>query len=271
MNVHYRKYSPTGNTTVLVTTPVPRALQPEIAAKLLDPGAVGGEQAGFIEPAGDPRAGARLQMMGGEFCGNATMSLGAMLAADAGIEDGGAVDLLIEVSGLDDPAPCRIRRQGDAWIGTVQMPLPIRVGRTALRTDGGAIDASLVELPGIAHLILPAEAAPGEAELRRRLPEWNRRIGADALGALVWRAADSSIDPLVYVPSAGTLVREHGCGSGTAAIGCALALAAGRDTKADIRQPGGTITVCARVRQGRVCALSITGRVTLEAEGDAEV
>lgn len=271
MIIHYEKYSPTGNITVLVTTPVPRGLQPRVAARLLAPDCVGGEQAGFVEPPSLPRAAARLQMMGGEFCGNATMSLGAMLTRSPGLADGESRELLIEVSGLDGPAPCRIRRAGDAWTGTVRMPLPDRIREITLTTDAGPLPARLVEMPGIAHLILPADAAPGEAELRRRLPEWNRAIGAHALGALTWRADEHAIDPLVYVPSAGTLVREHGCGSGTAAVGSALALAAGRSLEAPIRQPGGTITVRADVADGRIAALSITGRVALVSEGDIAI
>ena len=90
MTIHYLKFSPTGNITILVTTPVPRDRQGEIAARLLAPDCVGGEQVGFIEPPSDPRAAARLQMMGGEFCGNATMSVGAMLARSAGLPDGEA-------------------------------------------------------------------------------------------------------------------------------------------------------------------------------------
>ena len=266
MRLHYQKYSPTGNVTVLVTTPVSRDVQREIAARLLGPGGVGGEQAGFIEPAADPRCAARLQMMGGEFCGNATMSLGAMLARKASLADGGAMDLLLEVSGSATPVPCHIERDGDGWIGTVRMPLPTRVGKIALETDAGPLAVPLVELPGIAHLLIPAGAGLGEVELRRRLPLWNETVGAEAIGALRWDADAAFMDPLVYVPSAGTLVREHGCGSGTAAVGCFLALAAGRDVDLPVRQPGGAIRVAAKPGDGVVTDLSITGRVTLVEE-----
>jgi len=266
MTLNYQKYSPTGNITILVTTPVPRAMQPGFAARLLED--VGGEQVGFIEPVIDPRCAARLQMMGGEFCGNATMSLGAMLARAAGLSDGGATDLLLEVSGSANPVPCHIRRAGEAFTGTVQMPLPTGVGAAVLDTDAGALTVPLVRLPGIAHLILPADAGLDEAQLRRRLPLWNDAVGADAIGALRFDAAALSMDPLVWVPSAGTLVREHGCGSGTAAVGCMLALAAGHDVEAGIRQPGGTITVRAGVTASAVTSLSITGRVTLVEVGN---
>ena len=271
MTVDYLKFSPTGNVTVLVMTPVPRSQQPGMAALLLRPGVVGGEQVGFIEPASDPSCAARLQMMGGEFCGNATMSVGAMLARDAKLADGGEMALLLEVSGSAVPVPCRIRREGEAWIGTVDMPIPTAIEAIEIDTDGGPLRAPLVRMPGIAHLILPASAMLSEAGLRRRLPQWNQCIGADALGALIWREADTSIDPLVYVSSAGTLVREHGCGSGSAAVGCWLAQTAGRDVEAPIRQPGGTITVRARHDGKAIAAVTITGRVELVEEGQVQI
>ena len=266
MTLNYQKYSPTGNITILVTTPVPRAMQPGVAARLLED--VGGEQVGFIEPVADPRCVARLQMMGGEFCGNASMSLGAMLAREAELSSGKAIDLLLEVSGSADPVACHILREGEAFTGTVQMPLPTGTGEIALDTDAGALTVPLVRLPGIAHLILPADAGLDEAQLRRRLPLWNDAVGADAIGALRFDADALFMDPLVWVPSAATLVREHGCGSGTAAVGCALALAAGRDVEAGIRQPGGTITVRTGVEANAITRLSITGRVTLVEEGN---
>ncbi len=271
MTVDYIRLSPTGNITVLVTGPVPREQQPRTAARLLESDCVGGEQAGFIEPPADPRAAARLQMMGGEFCGNAAMSLAAVLARRDGLAAGRCEEYLLEVSGAPDLVPCSVRRDGDGWTGTVRMPLPTGLGEIDIDTDGGPLRVPIVEMPGISHLILPIRANLREDELRRRIPEWNRALGADALGALGWDEAAAAIDPLVYVPSAGTLVREHGCGSGTAAIGCWLARLAGRGVEVGIRQPGGTITGRAEVAGHAVTGLSITGRVQILDEGTASV
>ena len=268
MIIDYTKLSPTGNITVLVKTPVPRDRQARIAARLLAADCVGGEQAGFIEAPFDPRAAARLRMMGGEFCGNATMSLGAVLARRDGAQN---ADYWIEVSGSPAPVPCRIEKSGDGWVGTVDMPLPESIGNITLDTDGGAITVPLVRMPGIAHIIIPVEAGLSEAELRRRLPEWNGIIGADALGALVWNEATTTIDPLVYVPSAGTLVREHGCGSGTAAVGCRMATTAGRGVELPVRQPGGIITARTEIQNSAITALSITGKVSVIEESSVEI
>lgn len=271
MLLHCLKYSPTGNITVLVTTPVPRSKQPEVASRLLRPDCVGGEQAGFVETPTDPRAAARLQMMGGEFCGNAAMSLGALLARKEGLQEGLSRDYLLEVSGSAGLVPCHIVRKSDGWVGTVKMPLPTAIDDVEIDTDAGPLSVPLVRAPGIAHLILPAPAGLTEAQLRRRLPEWNRSIGAEALGALLWNEAEVSIDPLVYVPAAGTLVREHGCGSGSAAVGGWLALREGRSVEVPVRQSGGTITVRADTTDGAVTALSITGHVAIIGEGTADV
>ncbi len=74
MQVQFVKLSPAQNVTILVKDPVPREDQPKIAAGLLSYDSVGGEQVGFLEDS-DHCARMRLQMMGGEFCGNASMSL----------------------------------------------------------------------------------------------------------------------------------------------------------------------------------------------------
>lgn len=263
MTIDYIKLSPTGNITLLVKTPVPRERQADLAAALLR--RVGGEQVGYIEqPVGTD---ARLQMMGGEFCGNATMSLCAILARERDLDT--PTNFVVEVSGSDAPVPCTVRRDGDGWVGTVRMPLPRRIRNVALPTDGGTLSVPLVEMPGIAHLILPPGL--GASQLRRRLPEWNTKIGADALGALTWTEAASSIDPLVLVPSAGTLVREHGCGSGSAAVASWLSERRVSDVEVDIRQPGGVITVVARRNGPILASLTITGRVTVLEEARTEV
>lgn len=271
MNVEYAQLSPTGNITVLVKNPVPRECHSLLAARLLEDGCIGGEQVGFIEAPSNPAAAARLQMMGGEFCGNASMSLAVLLARDQKPADGDALDLTLEVSGAGGPVRCRVCHTMAGWSGQVQMPLPLEVIRAQLPMGSGAIEAPLLRFPGIAHIVLPAELQINEEELRRHLVEWNDAIRADALGAMRWDANASSIDPLVYVPSAGTLVREHGCGSGTAAIGCMLALQAGKDISADIRQPGGAIRVDAAVHDGHISRLSIAGRVEILREGTVQI
>ena len=269
MEIAFTKLSPTQNVTVLVETPVPRDSQPEIAAKLLAYDGVGGEQAGFIEPPTLPGAAARLQMMGGEFCGNATMSMGAYLSWKNDLPDGSERTWPLEVSGAEGIVPCRIKRIGDAFRCTVHMPLPEKIADVTLLTDAGERPFPAVFMPGIVHVILPAEAGVTSSEIGRRIRSWNDAIRAEALGVLLYDETAGSIEPIVYVPATDSAVWERGCGSGTAALGSWKTVCTNSDAPLDVRQPGGTITVHAVCREGRVVDLTITGTVRITAKGTA--
>ena len=74
MRIKVRVADPAGNITIFVTTPVEREKYPFIARQLLAREDLKGEQVGFIER--KARGGFRMEMMGGEFCGNASRSFG---------------------------------------------------------------------------------------------------------------------------------------------------------------------------------------------------
>ena len=269
MDVSFIKVSPTQNVTILVTGSVARDQQPGVAAQLLAYDGVGGEQVGFLEEPSLVGARMRLQMMGGEFCGNATMSLGAYLAWTENLADGACADYLLEVSGADSPVPCRIERRGNRYRGTVRMPIPERLGAVALDTDRGSLEMPVIHLPGISHVIAPVETGLTREEIARRIRDWNETIRADALGVLRWDEAAQTMEPIVYVPSTDSAVWERGCGSGTAALGCWKAMSEKGAFRASVRQPGGEIVVAAGVRDGRIENLTITGDVRITARGTA--
>ncbi len=270
MQLSFVKVSPTQNVTVFVTTPVPREMQPAVAERLLAPDGVGGEQVGFFEPPTQPGAPLRLQMMGGEFCGNATMALGAYTAWKQGMAEGASAGYRFEVSGAASPVPCRIVRTADGFQGTVDMPLCEAVTEVALPTDRGELRLPLVVLPGIAHVVVPrASDWPSRAEIERRIRAWNAVVRAAALGVLRYDEAKGEMEPVVYVPSTDSVVWERGCGSGTAALGCYLAHRAGKSVEVEVRQPGGTIRVCAQMAGARIRRLTIAGRVRIVATGTA--
>ena len=152
MELRYTVIDPTKNITLLVTTPVPRDVQPRVAAELLRR-EKDAEQVGFAEglAAGNPR----LQMMGGEFCGNATMSMAAWLHRELPV--GAERALTLPVSGAPQPVACRITRIDGCFMGTVAMPLPERIEQLSLPVGGVMQTFPVVHLPGICHVIAPAE------------------------------------------------------------------------------------------------------------------
>lgn len=117
MELRFIKTSPTENMTLLIETPVPREKQLAVAEQLIAYGSVYAEQAGYIEEATHLSAEKRLQMMAGEFCGNASLSLAAVLAERKGLAIGEETEVVLEVSGADCPVSCRMKKKKKAISG----------------------------------------------------------------------------------------------------------------------------------------------------------
>lgn len=265
MEVKFAKMNPTENMTILVRNPVPRARQGAVAERLMAYDSVGGEQVGFVEPAALPGARARLQMMGGEFCGNASMSLAALLAREDGLPLGGVQAYCLEVSGASEAVRCQIRREQEAFVGRVAMPLPQSVEEFELLPG---LKVPLVRFEGIVHAIVPEGALAPEVAVRQ-ISQWCARSGAGAFGAMLMEGGGRSMRPLVYVRATSSCVWERGCGSGTAAVGCWKAAQAQADCALSLRQPGGEMGVHVRWQSARVAQVEIQGQVKLAAEGIA--
>lgn len=260
MDIRYTIFDPTGNLTLLTDTPVPRPDQPALAAALMArlPEV---EQVGFLEPPALPGAKLRLQMMGGEFCGNASMSAAAWLTERKGLPMPASVPL--EVSGCAGVLSCRLEAAEGGWLGTVPMPLPEKL-ETVFVSGAGSVPA--VFFSGIVHCILPAGAL-SHAQAETAIRPLCAALGADACGLLLWDAAGAAFSPLVYVAASDTAVWESGCGSGSAALGVWLTIRAGTGQAVSLCQPGGVITVRTEWRGGTVSALSISGQIRRRGSG----
>ncbi|MDR3121285.1 MAG: hypothetical protein LBU58_08140, partial [Clostridiales bacterium] len=180
-SLRFVKFDPSGNTTVLILDPVPRERFAEVARVVMSDRSVGAEQVGFCLPGSPPGSLPRLQMMGGEFCGNAARCFAAWLAMEGGAELSGKaadktgadkteVSVSIEVSGSDAPLTARvgrIRGKPNGRSVSIAMPMPLPDGIVSGR-DEALGDFNLVAFPGITHLIL-----------WEREPEGDRQVGAE--------------------------------------------------------------------------------------------
>lgn len=196
-------------------------------------------------------------MMGGEFCGNASMSCGAYMARRLRVD---RLLLTLEVSGAKEPVEVEI--DGDS--GKVRMPLPERVYTDTF--DGRR--AAVVEFQGITH-ILTDSFDIGEAE--KRISEWNKKIGADALGVMVIDEEAKSLTPVVYVPSTGTIVRESSCASGTAAAGAYFCLRENKSASFIFSEPAGEMGISGTVENGKLAGLILSGHVRISETGSVEI
>ena len=111
----FTKYSPCGNTTILVResslSPADRA---RVAAEIIAPGHLEAEQAGYVDTAAPVP---RLDMMGGEFCVNATRAFAALLAEEGKLSpESGGLGGIVSVSGMPERLRVRVSSPPSSWI-----------------------------------------------------------------------------------------------------------------------------------------------------------
>lgn len=259
MNISYTKIDPSGNITLIVGSPVPRSEQSRVAAELMarDPEA---EQVGFLEAPSDPCCSVRLQMMGGEFCGNATLSAAAVITRQLDMD---GADMLIEVSGAPEPVKVSGTAPApDVFNGEVAMPLPESISECSFLDGFDCYTLPLVRFPGICHAILPAGALSRE-KAERLIGPWCRQIRADALGLMFFDREKSALTPLVYVGSTGTAVWEGSCASGTSAVAAYLAEIDGEYARVRLAQPRGTLSAAASYSGSQLRSLSLSGSAVI--------
>lgn len=242
---------PAGNVTAIVCSDVPAAERARVAAQILRLPELGIEQVAFLTA---PRSGGeiRLEMMGGEFCGNALRCAGFYQALRNGEQ--GKSCVLAEISGADGVQPV----MADTAEGTAStvMPLPLSV-----QPAGWAdVQAARVTFAGITHFVIDC-AQPDETLVQRAIaaaPE------ASAVGAIFLDRAHGSIKPVVFVRETASCVAENSCASGSVAAAVVLtADFADGITEIGIGQPGGTLEVGVQRTDGAVTGLSIGGAVRL--------
>ena len=257
MEVKFIKASPTENMTLLIETPVAREKQLAVAERLIAYGSVYAEQAGYIEEAENPAAEKRLQMMAGEFCGNASLSLAAWLAQKKNLQIGEKTEITLEVSGAEELVRCEMKREAEhRFLGRVAMPLPQTIEKRAFTLDGERIELTAVVF---------GESAAKKAEHAARV--WAKEL-PPVFGLLLFDEQEKSLKPLVAVEDV-SLIWERGCGSGTSAVGAYLAAREKKDVTVSLKQPGGVMRATASYQNGAVTKIEITGSVAIVAEGTA--
>lgn len=263
--IHFIKTNPTQNMTLLVATPVPVEQQFALAERLMAYENVHGEQVGFIMETTHPAAKGRLRMMAGEFCGNATLSLGAWLLWKEGMAVGEVASFSLEVSGTTALVPCTFTRREQDFFGTVTMPLAERVEERRFSFQGETHTLPVVVFPGITHVILPKAQWIDKAEAAALA--WAGEL-PEVFGLLLWDSKTRALTPLVSVQNA-SMIWERGCGSGTAAIGVYEGLRTGKNVSLGVKEPGGIMEVSVQVEAGIVTKIQVSGGITIVAEGTA--
>lgn len=264
--LRFYKAVPGGNPTILVLDPVAPHERAPLSRILMDAGHLQAEQVGFLDLGARP---VRLDMMGGEFCGNACRAAAAVMAREGAGLASVQGDLCGELSVSGAGRPVRVRVCGDSGICWAEMPLPGMPGEGVSELGPGI---GLVRLPGITHLCLDEALHPFPEDYTRVSSSHRARFGLDgeAVGCIWFRMGDPcSIKPVVWVRSTDSTHYETGCGSGS----LALALWLGRGQKFPMSLPvlqpsGNSVGVLLEEDEGGPRAW-IHGPVALVARGEA--
>lgn len=257
MKLNVAVLNPAGNITLIVTTPVDKTSYAAVAARLLEIPCLGGEQVGFLQ---QPKHGGmiRLDMMGGEFCGNALRCAGYFYALKQGIH--GRTVVPTEISGSN--WPLNVEVDMEERTAKAEMPLPISVQDITLK--GCAV--KVVSFEGIIHFVVHLPE-PDQELIEAAVDHALGNCDAAAVGVMFFDGGSMSMRPAVYVHDTGSLIYEKSCASGSAAVAlvCAVDLPVG-NYRFDVRQPGGIIEVELSKQVGGFEKLTIGGRVSMDLE-----
>jgi len=200
------------------------------------------EQVGFLVPPRSKDAVIGLEMAGGEFCGNATLSAAAC-AVYKGLTDSQV--FYIDSSGSDKPIKCRVEKVSDyCFNASSTMPKAKRIESMEFELSKKIVRGSLLEFEGISHFVLEAE--DDFAEYMELIKALNQVVDASAIGIIPYRKLTDKaykIKPFVHVKAIDSNVFEQGCGSGSLALGIYLKQAYGISKEIEVDQPGGIIRV----------------------------
>ena len=272
MELHFVKMNPSGNTTILVTDSVPREQYTAVANRLMQPGCVGAEQVGFIRKTGN---GFRMEMMGGEFCGNASRCFAAWkLFLQPGdppaVLPGVPEHTRVDVSGAEAPLDAAVRIVGEK---TYEVFLDIPLPRELRELESAAFgNIAAVVFDGIVHIILPDRRPEAGDEQKALALLKEEGLSDEAFGLMYLDRSGSILRPYVVVRDTGSRVWESSCGSGSCAAALWLASRSGAEEQTfHLRQPGGELIVTVSKDHGKPAGLTLGGPVRVEAAGTAEV
>jgi diaminopimelate epimerase len=254
---------PSGNTTAVVFDQLQDKNLQDLNSRIIEtwqirhPDQPQIEQCCFITAPTDPSVVTRIEMFGGEFCGNATRS--AIWAITGGKNKQG----LVEVSGTNQLLRFSVR-DGEV---TVEIPLLKEVLMQEVA------EGMLVNLDGITHLVVTStevQQTKNPRELLNELLRFNRYSLRDlpSVGVSYYDLSSRKAEFCVWVNAVDTIFDETACGSGTSAIGIVLAEGAGESIEQQVIQPSGeSIITRATYADEKVIASTITGTVSVLYDG----
>lgn len=237
MHKEIRYINPGGNVTAIVCKPCEREERIAFSKAIMEQGRA--EQVGFEVPPLKNSFG-RLEMMGGEFCGNATRAFGFMKVKDAGLD--GFQKVMIEISGTEKPVCVEV----DLAHEEAYTHMPVPKDHDMVKLLGQAY--TRVRMEGIDHIMVPGTGS--DSKLVDAMIKTLYDDMADGCGMMFLEKTETKgcyrLVPAVYVKATDSLVWESSCGSGSVAAAWYYSLIEDQDVEElhiTFHEPGGDIKV----------------------------
>lgn len=191
----YYKINPGGNITAIVKSSYSQEEKIKLSKLIMekDPTI---EQVGFWVRAKNKNNDGRLEMAGGEFCGNALRCLAILIKNSTG-----KTEIRLESSGQDDFIDANVRG---------------KTSEIELSLNDFKCSENSCFLTGIAYFITDKKILKNEAK-KLLVKNYNN---FPASGVIFYKKDKNifSIKPIILVKDIGTLIEETACGSGTMAL-----------------------------------------------------
>jgi len=241
MPLTYSIYYPGGNTTALVNRLI---LDPEQKKRInnkimvLNPQV---EQVGFLS-----QKSYRLEMAGGEFCGNATRCAAFYYL------NGGQGKIKLKVSGVAKKLVTGIDANNNVWAQMPILPNPITK----------RLEYTIINLEGITQVI--ASGKPSQQKAKSILNKLGLINSVPAAGVMFIskNRLKIKLDPFVWVRDIKTFFYETACSSGTAAVGIFLTKQLNQSINLPVLQPSKKIiNVSVKLTKNKFYQVLISGSI----------
>jgi diaminopimelate epimerase len=272
MKLNFIKANPTENMTIFILDPLPRSSYSDVANKLMNYNSLCAEQVGFFEKSTITGSCARLHMMGGEFCGNASRAFAAFMVQKKYAtfqREGDEHTVPFEVSGNDGILTAKVKELTEHTFD-VKIKLPLHKSAKTFEThyNGVHFSGQLVDFEGISHAVLFTGNDTADEGLLLHIVKELSPLKSGAFGVMFYDKEKNFMTPLVYVEDTQSVVWERSCGTGTAALGIAMSLTDQGSINMVVGQPGGSLEILTTWKDGHIEELYLKGEVGIVAEGE---
>lgn len=258
--IKFVKLNPSGNITALVlNTNIKQELYKKIASDILKK-YKDVEQVGFLKVYDKLFC---LEMMGMEFCGNASRAFASFLVKNGDVKEN---EFYFSTSGIDKPILASVKMLNtNSYFSSIAIPFFKKINDIIAQNVVDNVEVFVVSLNGITHILVNEEKyAFDKKNYTKQAKYFINYLGlknASAVGVIWFKKY--KIKPVVWVKNTNTYYYENSCGSGSLALGIYYASFSDKKNFNIVQKNGQFISVSVLLENNIVKSANIAGNVEI--------